>query len=139
MKHCDKCGLGEREWMACDSPDCGELKEQVATAVYGIIDPDYARIFTKARCIAWGYGYTVVFNGSFTRDLDLLFVPWADSARNTNPTHLIRLLCDRCDLQENGHPPTEKPHGRIAHTLMFKEPKDPRFIDISFMPQGATK
>lgn len=25
-KHCTACGLGEGEWMACESPDCGELK-----------------------------------------------------------------------------------------------------------------
>ncbi len=25
-KHCSKCGLGEGEWMACEEPDCGELR-----------------------------------------------------------------------------------------------------------------
>jgi hypothetical protein len=25
-KHCSKCGLGEGEWMACEDPDCGELR-----------------------------------------------------------------------------------------------------------------
>jgi hypothetical protein len=25
VKHCNKCGLGKREWAACDAPDCGEL------------------------------------------------------------------------------------------------------------------
>jgi hypothetical protein len=30
MKYCDKCGLGEREWMACDHPDCGRLVAKIA-------------------------------------------------------------------------------------------------------------
>lgn len=168
MKYCNKCGLGKSEWVACDSADCGELVEselrfteewclrmahlegdneiaagrspcqQVTT--YGIVDPDYARVFSKTRCIAWMYGYAVLFNGSFTRDLDLLIVPWTDSVSPTvTPAHLIRLICDRCDLQESGHPPTQKPHGRVAYTLLFTQAKDPRFIDVSFMPQQPVK
>jgi hypothetical protein len=27
MKHCDKCGLWEGEWRACEGPDCGCLVE----------------------------------------------------------------------------------------------------------------
>lgn len=100
---------------------------------YGIVDPDYARVFTKARCIAWMYGYAVLMQGSFTRDLDLLIVPWTDKA-STEPQHIINMICSKCNLEENGHPPTNKPHGRISYTLMFKEFGDPRFIDISFMP-----
>lgn len=45
---------------------------------YGIIDPDYARIFTVARLLAWQEGYALAMHGSFTRDLDLLAVPWTD-------------------------------------------------------------
>jgi hypothetical protein len=136
--YCTKCGLGKREWMACDYPDCGELKQPEQTTTYGIVDPDYARVFTQVRCIAWMYGHAVMFNGSFTRDLDLLIVPWTESVSPaTTPQRLINLICDRCHLQEAGHPPSQKPHGRIAYTLMFKEPKDPRFIDISFMPQAV--
>jgi hypothetical protein len=102
---------------------------------YGIIDPDYARVFTQARCTAWMYGYALMMHGSFTRDLDLLAVPWTDSA--CPPEHLIKVICYRTDMQENGHPPTLKPHGRLAFTLMFKEPpQDPRFVDISVMPKG---
>lgn len=106
---------------------------------YGIIDPDYARVFTKARCIAWQYGYAVLMNGSFTRDLDLLLVPWTDQAsRSISPQYLIQRICSTCQLRENGHPPTSKPHGRTAYTLLFNEFGDPRFIDISFIPAIAS-
>lgn len=95
---------------------------------YGIIDPDYARIFTKARCIAWMYGYAVMMQGSFTRDLDLLIVPWTDRV-STEPQHIIDMICSKCKLEEKGGPPSNKPHGRIAYTLMFKTFGDPRFAE----------
>jgi hypothetical protein len=141
MKHCNKCGLGDREWMACDDPECGELiTQQEAPPYYGIIDPDYARVYTQVRCTAWMYGYAALMHGSFTRDLDILMVPWTDQASPAvTPERLIKTICGRCNLQENGRPPSEKPHGRISYTLIFKELGDPRFIDVSFMPQGASK
>lgn len=53
------------------------LSDQPAPAPFGIIDPDYARIYSQVRIIAWQYGYSCSAQGSFTRDLDLLLVPWA--------------------------------------------------------------
>lgn len=103
--------------------------------VYGIFDPDYARIFTKARCLAWAEGYALAMHGSFTRDLDLLAVPWADHA--CDPEHLVGRIADACELKPNGHPPSEKPHGRRAWTLKFREFGDPRFIDLSVMPPSG--
>lgn len=110
--------------------------------VYGIIDPDYARVFTVARCIAWSEGYAMVMHGSFTRDLDLLAVPWADEA--TDAEHLVRrIACALDDLDLLIKDPkapsqaTQKPHGRLAWTMTFKAFGDPRFIDISVMPRAA--
>lgn len=99
---------------------------------YGIIDPDYAAVYTKARCTAWQYGFACVMHGSFTRDLDLLLVPWADHCF-AEPEHIVNLIADRCDLNViKGSSP--KPHGRLAFTLTFKGFGDPRFVDISVMP-----
>lgn len=97
-----------------------------------IIDPDYARIFTKARCIAQNSGYACLLNGSLTRELDLLLVPWQDHAYP--PDKVLAHIVDVCDLL---HPyrSVSKPHGRQAHTLRFKDERDPRFIDISVMPR----
>jgi hypothetical protein len=138
-----ECDHGKRCNFIADCPVCAKEEidylrawikeaENNATAPYGIIDPDYARVYTKARCTAWQYGYALMMHGSFTRDLDLLAVPWQDSA--CPPEHLIKVICYRTGLKPNGHPPTVKPHGRLAHTLMFDTPEDPRFIDISVMP-----
>lgn len=112
---------------------------------YGIIDPDYARVFTIARCIAWSEGYAMLMHGSFTRDLDLLAVPWDEKA--TDAEHLVRLIAQALDddldllIKDPASPSqaTAKPHGRRSWTLTFKAFGDPRFIDIGVMPRvGAT-
>lgn len=99
---------------------------------YGIVDPDYARVFTKARCVAWQEGYALMMHGSFTRDLDLLAVPWADKCCDAE--HLVRRICSRANLELLEKPATLKPHGRLSFTAMFKAFADPRFVDISVMP-----
>lgn len=107
--------------------------------VYGIIDPDYARVFTQARIVAWQYGYACVMHGSFTRDLDLLLVPWTDKAV-ANGDQLMRLIAQGCGLRfRDGKEDintanvdwSDKPHGRKACSLFFPEFGDRRWIDIS--------
>mgnify|MGYP006137019965 CR=1 FL=1 len=107
-----------------------------------ILDPDYARVFTQARIIAWQYGYACVMHGSFTRDLDLLLTPWEERACD-NRVQLLKLIAQACDLQfVHGDESilkatpvfTQKPHGRTACTLYFPGYKDRRWVDISFTP-----
>lgn len=107
---------------------------QGEVAAYGIIDPDYARVFTIARCLAWAEGYSLAMQGSFTRDLDLLAVPWTDSA--CEPEHLARRIEEAASLRIT-HPSKdgEKPHGRLVWTMKFKTFGDPRFVDLSIMPR----
>lgn len=107
---------------------------------YGIIDPDYARVFSVARCIAWSEGYALVMHGSFTRDLDLVALPWEESA--TEPEHLVKRITLALDdlsllVKKPGEPSqaTVKPHGRLAWTFTFKTFGDPRFVDLSVMPR----
>jgi hypothetical protein len=109
---------------------------------FGIIDPDYARIFTQARCIAWQYGYTCVMHGSFTRDLDLLLVPWTKQASG-HETQLLKLIAIACnltlgdgeeDIYKASPKWTEQPHGRRSCSLYFKEFGDRRWVDLSVMP-----
>lgn len=111
--------------------DKQELNVGVALP-YGIVDPDYARVFTKARCVAWQEGYALMLHGSFTRDLDLLAVPWAEKCCTAD--HLVKRICSRALLQLLPNTATKKLHGRVAYTAMFKAFDDPRFVDISVMP-----
>lgn len=109
---------------------------------YGIVDPDYARVFTIARTLAWQEGYAVLFHGSFTRDLDLIAVPWTDAA--CEPEHLVRRIAGSLEDMEilvktsgDASQSSVKPHGRLAWTLIFKSFGDPRFVDFSVMPPAA--
>jgi hypothetical protein len=104
-----------------------------AGAVFGVIDPDYARIFTKARLLAWSYGYSCCVQGSFTRDLDLLMVPWADHATAASLGRIVAMLADSESLRINGEP-SKRPHGRLSWTLLFPAFGDPRFVDVSAFP-----
>lgn len=110
-----------------------------------IADPDYARIFTIARCLGWSDGYTVALIGSHTRDLDLIFVPWEPHACDDTQEPLLKMIAQACDLkfrdgEENvlkSTPDwTEKPHGRRSCSLYFRKFGDPRWVDIGFMPCG---
>lgn len=117
-----------------------------ASLAYGIIDPDYARVFTQARIIAWQYGYACVMHGSFTRDLDLLLVPWEDRAF-PNYDQLLKLIAqagelkfrDGKDILQATVDWSEKPHGRKACSLFFPGFNDRRWVDISVMPCSSTK
>lgn len=104
---------------------------------YGIIDPDYARAYTVIRKLAWEEGYAIGLHGSFTRDLDLIAVPWAGGRPVCEPEHLIRRIvaADILGLREQHGNPGIKPHGRKVWTLLFTAFSDPRFIDLSIMPR----
>lgn len=108
-----------------------------APCAYGIIDPDYARIFTIARLLAWQEGYALAMHGSFTRDLDLIAVPWTDNA--CEPEHLVRRLLSACEatLREQNGNPGLKPHGRKVWTLVFTGFADPRYVDLSIFEPNA--
>jgi hypothetical protein len=109
-----------------------------APRVYGIIDPDYARVFTMARCLAWQEGYALAMHGSFTRDLDLIAVPWTDAA--CEPEHLVQRIADATGLKlPRGTAWGRKPHGRKAFTLVFPGFADPRFVDLSVTPREVDK
>jgi hypothetical protein len=43
--------------------------------IYG---PDYARTYSIIRCTGWSYGNTALLHGSFTRNLDVVLVPWTE-------------------------------------------------------------
>ena len=105
---------------------------------YGVIDPDYARVFTIARCLAWSEGYALAMHGSFSRDLDLIAVPWTDSA--SEPEHLARRIEAATDLRiTNPGKEGEKPHGRMVWTLKFKTFADPRFVDLSILARQQSR
>jgi len=106
----------------------GSEASQPAQA-FGIIDPDYARIFTQARILAWQYGWACLAHGTFTRDLDLLLVPWTDRAVK-DPGGIVHRIADVCGLQVQGEP-SDKPGGRRAWSLLLPGFSEVRWVDVS--------
>lgn len=129
---CPDCGKDIADDTEPHAVDCERIAP--ALAPYGIIDPDYARVFSMARCLAWSEGYALLFHGSFTRDLDLIAVPWTSAA--CEPDHLMRRVARASDLRCLDEEPGKKEHGRLAWTLVFKTFGDPRFIDFSVTPRA---
>lgn len=124
--------IGDVWQLLQDARDAIAAAPQPEDACYGIIDPDYARIYTIARCLAWSEGYALTLHGSFTRDLDLVAVPWAD--RCCDPEHLVRRIVDAAGLHEHHTPPSVRPHGRLTWTLHLPGFGDPRWVDLSVLP-----
>jgi hypothetical protein len=122
------------ELSRCQSNEESSLAATAGSAAFGIIDPEYARIYTVIRLLAWQEGYAAMMHGSFTRDLDIVAVPWTDKA--CEPEHLVRrVLASNLNLSEaDPGKPGSKPHGRLVWTLMLPEFGDPRFVDFSIMP-----
>lgn len=105
---------------------------------FGIIDPDYARVFTQARILAWQYGFACLAHGSFTRDLDLLLVPWTDTAKAEDVDYFAPRIADAAGLKVSGHEPSIRPHGRKTWTLLFPGFADPRWVDLSVLVPAAS-
>lgn len=117
-----------------DGQQCNEQSGQSLSPAFGIIDPDYARIFTIARCLAWAEGYAIAMHGSFTRDLDLIAVPWAPHA--CEPEHLAKRIESVAGLKISASPKNDKPFGRLVWTLTLPDFGDPRFVDLSIIPRS---
>ena len=97
-----------------------------------IYDPDYAKAYSIIRCLAWSYGYAATLHGSFTRDLDIVLIPWTDGTKDK--TSLIKMIEQGTKTKIQHGSPSSKPHGREVWTLLFPAFGDPRWIDISVMP-----
>ena len=119
---CDEMKMDIKMWFDVGSPVLNGM-------IYGIIDPDYGRVYTIVRKLAWEEGYAIGLHGSFTRDLDLIAVPWTE--KPCEPEHLVRRVIDATGLRSLPSNPGTKPQGRLVWTLLFKEFNDPRFVDFS--------
>lgn len=98
---------------------------------------DYARAFSIARGVAWQYGWAALPHGSFTRDLDVCFVPWEDRNRGVSIDVLVTRMTEA--LEYGWHPlgdkPTVKPAGRLALSYSSRLGwGDTRWLDLSVFP-----
>lgn len=92
----------------------------------------YATYFGLLQEIANRHGYALAVHGSFTRDMDLIAVPWIESPS----THeaMLQEMCEMIGYEKIRETPysskEEKPHGRTAYTLPTGAGG---YVDISIM------
>jgi hypothetical protein len=90
-----------------------------------------AGIYPALKEKAYECGYALAIHGSCVRDLDVIAVPWVDSAKT--PVELVTNLCEVFHVSPN-HPlkePAIKPHGRLAWSIPLWWGA---YIDLSVMP-----
>ena len=93
----------------------------------------YANYYPILRSIAFEHGYALALHGSLVNDMDLIAVPWSDDAEE--PLKMLAAMCmalGRHDLGEPFDSQGEKPHGRIAYTIIAG---GGGYLDISIMPR----
>ena len=98
-----------------------------------MIAPVYTVLYIGMKKIAEKHGYALTLHGSMNRDLDVLAIPWVEDA--DKPEILLEALRQKYDMRAEFDEPkygiaTEKPHGRVAHTLMLN---GPYYIDLGIM------
>lgn len=99
------------------------------------IDILLRRVLPQLRGVARVCGYALAVHGSLERDLDLIAVPWTDKA--SPPDELVQSLARTCraatgwGFWHNAGKFTEKPHGRVATTIVATAEVQ---IDLSITP-----
>lgn len=98
-------------------------------------------ILPSMRRAALEAGYALTVHGSLNRDIDLVAIPWVEHGVWT-PDALaeaiagaIRGVTGRCNNRSGAW--TEKPHGRVARTLMVWCGQNTADLDLSIMPTVA--
>lgn len=103
-----------------------------------------AEAISLARGAAKEHGYALATHGTLVRDLDLLAVPWIESA--SGHRKLAAAIAEAlgepgcAESIRDGHTdPTRRAHGRRAYAIhLFRatEPKDHGwYVDLSIMPR----
>ena len=109
-------------------------------------------IIEPMRRVAKEFGYAITIHGSLNRDIDLVAIPWREH-NVADPDVLVVRLCGavcgitgRCNFRSNTEKKfrpeslinwCEKPHGRIATTLMVWCGENTADLDLSVLPVMA--
>lgn len=105
----------------------------------------YRALIRALRHVAKRYGYALAVHGSLKTDIDLLAVPWRDSAPDAHSlAEAIRKTAEQIigtarirDVDANNSP-TKKPCGRLAWSFYLQpEGIEGPYIDLSVAAKGA--
>ncbi len=100
------------------------MREANFAPVYCSLYPEFAEIARK-------HGYALAIHGSLAKDMDLVAIPWTDSA--SEPQAIVDAIVSEFSItQANGW--TTREHGRQVTTLVIAF--GDCFVDLSFVPRG---
>lgn len=126
--------------MFCDN--CQTRKER--PCAYSARTREYARVLIPAlRHVAHRYGFAIGVHGSLKTDIDLICVPWRDSAvGGARLAEDLRKTAEQiigyCEARkyDKARLPEKKPCGRLAWSfyLQPEECGEGPYIDLSIMP-----
>lgn len=98
-------------------------------------------ILEPMRRAAKDAGYALAVHGSLNRDIDLVAIPWTDRQIWTADALVKSLIGALRGVVGRAHchdkEPTQKPHGRIAYTLLAWVGENSASIDLSIMPHNS--
>lgn len=95
------------------------------------------RLLPQIRKAAKAMGYAIGLHGSVSRDIDLIAVPWSETANHWSGQELAEVICWICKAETGwgffspaDANPTIKPHGRLAWSIHLWG----TYFDLSVMP-----
>ncbi len=107
----------------------------------------YAVLWASLREEAREHGYALTLHGSLQKDLDIVAIPWTDTAAEQEV--LVKALCEKCGGMISNHgerlihgewveekQPFRAPHGRMVYTILLGG-HDGGYIDLGVMPLFA--
>jgi hypothetical protein len=95
--------------------------------------PIYIGAYKDLAEIARKHGYAMAVHGSVARDLDLICIPWTETA--DEPQAVVDEITSKFAFKETDKPPRTREHGRIVYTLLVSF--GDCFMDLSFTPRLA--
>lgn len=138
------CNLRECTGLGCYEPGGCQYEapsERVPNEFEAL--PDTALVtrehaFAAAQNAVRNQGYAVAIHGSRVRDLDLVAIPWQETA--LGPKDVAELIADAIPGVIAGKP-EKKPHGRVAFTIYprWHYGFDRWYVDLSVMPRRRTR
>lgn len=100
---------------------------------------NYANLIDPIRKVARQFGYAVGVHGTLARDIDLIAVPWTDSA--VDPQLLVDAIAGLVRAFNDGFVkvdddcPRDKPHGRRCWSI---HGHGGFYVDLSVMPRTTS-
>lgn len=106
----------------------------IKRATRAFVDAFLAEVLPDLRLVARGCGYALAVQGSLARDIDIIAIPWTESADDADflLRRMVGVLSGKVGRAFSEKAWTEKAHGRRAKTIIL--PGMCPEIDFSVMP-----